>query len=177
MIKFSTIGAIQAAKNNPTITSANAVANYSFLTYEDTLYLIMNVVNGDDSYREGITFPAGELLRGIDVKSIEGLKLIVDGKHITGGVSGLTNGTVLVANTDGTLKTGSAEGVYFKVTKTVVKLTEDAVEVKVYVADATGTPGATTLADLTDVDTTGAENGQVLKYDGTAWKPAADATE
>lgn len=177
MIKFESVGAIQAAKNNPTITSAGTVANYSFLTYEGTLYLIMNVVNGDDSYREGITFPAGTLLRGIDVKSLEGLKLIVDGKHITGGVAGKTVDTVLVAHTDGTLKTGSAEGVYFKVTKTGVKLTEAAVVVKVCVADATGTPGATTLADLTDVDTTGATNGQVLKYDGTAWKPAADATE
>ena len=68
------------------------------------------------------------------MKSIEGLKLIVDGKHITGGVTGKTVGTVLVAHTDGTLKTGSAEGVYFKVTKTGVKLTEAAVEVKVCVA-------------------------------------------
>ena len=177
MIKFETIGAIAAAKNNPTITSVNAVTNYSFLTYEDTLYLIMNIVNGDDSYVDDITIPAGEFLRGIDVKSIEGLKLIVDGKHITGGVTGKTVGTVLVVNTDGTLKTGSAEGVYFKVTKTGIKLTEAAVEVKVCVADATGTPGATTLAGLTDVDTTGATSGQVLKYDGTAWKPATDATE
>ena len=177
MIKFESIGAISAAKNNPTITSVSTVKNYDFITYEDTLYLIMNIVNGDDSYREGITFAAGTYLRGIDVKSLEGLKLVVDGKHITGGVTGKTVGTVLVANTDGTLKTGSAEGVYFKVTKTGVKLTEAAVEVKVYVADSEGTPGATTLADLTDVDTTGATNGQVLKYDGTAWKPAADATE
>ena len=177
MIKCLTIGGISAAKNDPTITSVSAVKNYDFITYEGTLYLIANIVNGDDSYREDIVFPAGEYLRGIDVKSLEGLKLAVDGKHITGGVTGKTVGTVLVANTDGTLKTGSAEGVYFKVTKTGIKLTEDAVEVKVYVADSEGTPGATTLADLTDVDTTGATNGQVLKYDGTAWKPAADATE
>ena len=177
MIKFESIGTGFAAKNNPTITSVNAVKNYDFITFEGTLYLVMNIVNGDDSYVDDITFAAGEYLRGIDVKSIEGLKLIVDGKHITGGVTGKTVGTVLVANTDGTLKTGSAEGVYFKVTKTGVKLTEAAIEVKVCVADATGTPGATTLAELTDVDTTGAENGQVLKYDGTAWKPAADATE
>lgn len=177
MIKFGTIGAGFAAKNDPTIISTNAVKNYDFITYEDTLYLIMNIVNGDDSYKDDVTFAAGECLRGIDVKSIEGLKLIVDGKHITGGVTGKTVGTVLVAHTDGTLKTGSAEGVYFKVTKTGVKLTEAAVEVKVCVADATGTPGATTLAGLTDVDTTGATSGQVLKYNGTKWAPAADATE
>ena len=177
MIKFATLGAGIAAKNDPTITSNSAVKNYTFLTYEGTLYLVMNVINGDDSYVDDITIPAGEFLRGIDVKSIEGLKLIVDGKHITGGVTGKTVGTVLVVNTDGTLKTGSAEGGYFKVTKTGIKLTEAAVEVKVCVADATGTPGATTLAGLTDVDTTGATSGQVLKYDGTAWKPATDATE
>ena len=175
MIKFATLGAGIAAKNDPTITSNSAVANYTFLTYEGTTYLIMNIVNGDDSYVDDITFAAGEKLRGIDVKSLEGLKLIVDGKHITGGVAGKTVGTVLVAHTDGTLKTGSAEGVYFKVTKTGVKLTEAAVEVKVYVADSEGTAPA--LGGLTDVDTTGATSGQVLKYDGTKWAPAADATE
>lgn len=43
---------------------------------------------------------------------------------------------------------------------------------------ATGAPGsgATTLDQLTDVTTTGVTSGQVLKYDGTQWAPAADAT-
>ena len=36
--------------------------------------------------------------------------------------------------------------------------------------------GATTLGALTDVDTTGATAGQVLKFDGTNWAAAADAT-
>jgi hypothetical protein len=36
--------------------------------------------------------------------------------------------------------------------------------------------GATTIAALTDVDTTGASAGQILKYDGTKWVAAADAT-
>ena len=90
MIKCLTIGGISAAKNDPTITSVSAVKNYDFITYEGTLYLIANIVNGDDSYREDIVFPAGEYLRGIDVKSLEGLKLVVDGKHITGGVTGKT---------------------------------------------------------------------------------------
>lgn len=133
-----------AAKNNPTITSANTVANYSFLTYEGTLYLIMNVVNGDDSYREGITFPAGTFLRGIDVKSLEGLKLIVDGKHITYAanktIADIEDEDVLTVGNDGNLAVAQAapgSGVYFKVTKTGVKLTEAAIEVKVCVADAT----------------------------------------
>ena len=33
--------------------------------------------------------------------------------------------------------------------------------------------GATTLGDLTDVDTTGASTGDVLTYDGTGWEPQA----
>ena len=39
-----------------------------------------------------------------------------------------------------------------------------------------GSGGATTLGALTDVDTTGATAGQVLKFDGTEWVAAADAT-
>ena len=39
-----------------------------------------------------------------------------------------------------------------------------------------GGGGATTLGALTDVDTSGATAGQVLKYDGSEWVPAADAT-
>ena len=34
--------------------------------------------------------------------------------------------------------------------------------------------GATTLGALTDVSTTGATTGQVLKYNGTSWAPASD---
>ena len=37
-----------------------------------------------------------------------------------------------------------------------------------------GGGGATTLGALTDVSTTGATTGQVLKYNGTSWAPATD---
>lgn len=141
MIKCLTIGGISAAKNDPTITSVSAVKNYDFITYEGTLYLIANIVNGDDSYREDIVFPAGEHLRGIDVKSIEGLKLIVDGKHITYAsgktIADVVKDTILTVGNDGKLAVAQAapeSGVYFKVTKAGVKLTEAAVEVKVFVA-------------------------------------------
>ena len=141
MIKCLTIGGISAAKNDPTITSVSAVKNYDFITYEGTLYLIANIVNGDDSYREDIVFPAGEHLRGIDVKSIEGLKLIVDGKHITYAsgktIADVVKDTILTVGNDGKLAVAQAapeSGVYFKVTKAGVKLTEAAVEVKVCVA-------------------------------------------
>lgn len=36
--------------------------------------------------------------------------------------------------------------------------------------------GATTLGALTDVSTTGATAGQVLKFNGTSWEPASDNT-
>lgn len=141
MIKCLTIGGISAAKNDPTITSVSAVKNYDFITYEGTLYLIANIVNGDDSYREDIVFPAGEYLRGIDVKSLEGLKLVVDGKHITYAsgktIADVVKDTILTVGNDGKLAVAQAapeSGVYFKVTKAGVKLTEAAVEVKVCVA-------------------------------------------
>ena len=144
MIKFSTLGAGIAAKNDPTITSNSAVANYTFLTYEGTLYLIMNIVNGDDSYVDDITFAAGTKLRGIDVKSIEGLKLIVDGKHVTYAsgktVADIEEENILTVGNDGKLAVAQAapgSGVYFTVTKTGIRLTEAAFEVKVCVADAT----------------------------------------
>ena len=37
-----------------------------------------------------------------------------------------------------------------------------------------GGGGSTTLGGLTDVNTAGASTGQVLKYNGTSWVPAAD---
>jgi len=39
-----------------------------------------------------------------------------------------------------------------------------------------GSGGATTLGALTDVSTAGVTTGQVLKYNGTSWVPAADDT-
>ena len=144
MIKCLTIGGISAAKNDPTITSVSAVKNYDFITYEGTLYLIANIVNGDDSYREDIVFPAGEYLRGIDVKSLEGLKLVVDGKHVTYAsgktVADIEEEDILTVGNDGKLavaESAPGSGVYFTVTKTGIRLTEAAVEVKVCVADAT----------------------------------------
>jgi hypothetical protein len=44
------------------------------------------------------------------------------------------------------------------------------------VTNLLGSGGATTLDALTDVSTTGATTGQVLKYNGTSWAPASDNT-
>lgn len=101
----------------------------------------MNVINGDDSYVDDVTIPAGEFLRGIDVKSIEGLKLIVDGKHVayaTGKtIADIAVDNILTVGNDGKLAVAQAapeSGVYFKVTKIGVKLTEAAFVAKVCVA-------------------------------------------
>lgn len=134
MIRVETIGMLDVAKNNPVLKSESAVANYSFLTFDKDLYLIANTVAGDDAYKEDVVFPAGEYLNGFLVKAWESQKLIIDGKHITGGVSGLSVGSVLVADTDGKLKTGSATGVHLVVTDVKVRLTEAAVKAKVVVA-------------------------------------------
>ena len=46
----------------------------------------------------------------------------------------------------------------------------------VWVADQTGTSGATTLGGLTDVDVTGASVGSIIKYNGSSWEIATDLT-
>lgn len=142
MIKFETLGMLDVAKNNPVLTSENDVDNYSFLTFDGDLYLILNTGLGDDAHKEDITIKAGDFLNGFLVKAWEGQKLVVDGKHITYGngaadYSAIVEGTtVLTANDDGTLEVASAaptSGIYFKVTDKCT-LTEKAVKVKVCIA-------------------------------------------
>ena len=133
MVRFETIGAYDKLVSNPTIKMETDVVNNSFITYDNDLYLVANTIAGDDSYMDDVVIKAGDFINGYLIKSVEGLKLIVDGKHITGGVSALSKGSILVAGEDGKLKTGSATGVHFVVTEKVT-LTEAAVKVKVAVA-------------------------------------------
>lgn len=135
---------IDVAKVNPVIKSANAVANYSFMTVDGDLYIIMNTVVGDKAYTDDNTFAAGEYLNGYLVKSWESQKLVVDKKHIKFGdgqtyASNITAGTTLmtVDSTTGKLQiaqSAPASGIYFKVTDKCT-LTEEAVKVKVIVVD------------------------------------------
>lgn len=137
MIKVETLGMYDIAKNNPILTSESEVANHSFITVDDILYLIDNTVVGDDSYRENIKFAPGEYLNGYQVEAWKGQKLVVDGKHVTDGISGLSKGDALTAQVDGTLKKEASapeSGIYFKVTDTGVTLTEPAIKVVVCVA-------------------------------------------
>jgi len=141
MIKYNMLGMNNVAVNDPTITSESAVTNYSFITHGGEIYMIDQLVTGDDAYKEDLSFDAGTLLRGFLVRQWDRQELIVDGKHITGGVTGLTVDAVLVVDTDGKLKTGTAptSGVYFKVTKTGINLNEAAVAVRVILVDEVST--------------------------------------
>lgn len=133
MVKVETIGMYDVAKINPTLVSDKAVKNYSFVTVDGILYLIDNTVVGDDSYKEDISIPAGDKLNGYVVKAWEGQKLVVDAKHVVGGISTLSKGDVLVANDEGKLEAGEAAGVHFVVSEKTT-LTEPAIKVVVTVA-------------------------------------------
>lgn len=146
MIKVETIGMYDVAKINPTLVSDKEVANHSFLTVDNILYFIDNTVVGDDAYKEGIVFPAGEKLNGYIVKAWEGQKLVVDGKHVEGGIASLNDGDILVAKDGGLAVSNEAAGTYFIVSGRTT-LTEAAIKVTVAV-------GANVESDDSNDDTT-----------------------
>ena len=141
MVKCETIGMLDIAKINPVLTSESDVANYSFITVDGITYVILNDLNGDDAYKEGVVIKAGEYLNGYNLSAWVGQKLVIDEKHITYGsgedYDDITAGTTLLkVKTDGTLElasTAPSSGVYFKVTDKVT-LTEKAVKAVVMVA-------------------------------------------
>ena len=135
MVKCEVIGMLDIAKINPVLTSDSDVANYSFIEDDGVTYLVCNTIVGDDAYKDNVVIPAGEYLNGYDLSAWVNKKLVIDGKHITGGVSGLTAGTsTLVVGDDGKLATGTPdEGeIGFKVTDKVT-LTEAAVKAMIIV--------------------------------------------
>jgi len=129
------------AKINPILTSQSDVSNYSFITVDGILYLVMNTITGDNSYIDDAVIPAGDFLNGYQVDAWLGQKLVVDEKHIAYGsgvdFDDITAGTTLltVANSGKLQIAQSApqSGIYFKVTDKVV-LTEKAVKMKVMTA-------------------------------------------
>ena len=135
MIKCETLGMIDVAKNNPVLKSNKDVANYSFIVDDGNTYVVMNTVNGDDSYKEGIVMKAGEPLNGFDLKAWEGQRLIIDGKHIDGEFAtvSVADTVLIVDEATGKLKSGSASGTHL-VVKGTTRLTEDAVIAKIVIA-------------------------------------------
>lgn len=132
MIKFETVGMGIISKNNPVVTSENDVKNHSFMTVDGILYLVDNIIAGDEAYMKDAVIPAGELLRCFQVDAHVGQKLVIDNKHIAEDVKDLAIGDVLVVSGEGVAK-GEASGVHFVVTDKTT-LTEAAVKARIAVA-------------------------------------------
>lgn len=150
MIKLRTLGEIDRVVNNPVLKSANAVAQYTFLTDDGEVYLIANSIAGDNAYIDDVTIPAGEFLNGFLVRSLETQELVVDEKHITYGTgksyddlkvadptaTPAVAATLLTIGNDGKLAVAASapeSGLYFKVTDKC-RLTGNAVVLKVMLA-------------------------------------------
>lgn len=137
MIKVETLGMLDIAKINPVLTSDKDVVNYSIIEVDGITYLISNTITGDNSYKEDVVIAAGESLNGYDVEAWKGQKLVIDGKHITDGITTLSVNDALTVGNDGKLKkaaTAPTTGVYFVVTDKGVTLTEPAIKARVVVA-------------------------------------------
>lgn len=145
MVKCESIGMIQVAKVNPVLTKNTDVENYSFITVDGDLYVVMNELTGDKAGANGATIKAGEFLNGYLVKAWDSQKLVVDEEHIkyaeNKSYADIVAGTTLmgVDATSGKLEVISqapTSGIYFKVTDKV-SLCGKAVKVKVIVVDET----------------------------------------
>lgn len=146
MIKVKTLGMIDVAKLDPTLTDSGEIKNYTFITKNGVDYLVANTVNGDDSYEDGTVFAAGEYLNGWALKAWEGQCLIVDKKHIEETYSNISvasgSETLLAVDTSTSghigeltkINAAPASGIYFKCVKKC-RLTEEAVEVQILVVD------------------------------------------
>lgn len=141
MIKLETIHELDRVVVNPVITSEDDVANYTFITDNEDLYLVANTITGDNAYVDDVTIPAGEYLNGHLVKSLEGQKLVIDEKHIAYGdgedYDDITAGeTVLEVDENGKLAVVAdtpTSDIYFQVTDKC-RLTGKAVKAKIVVA-------------------------------------------
>lgn len=142
MIKLETLGEIDRVVVNPVIVSTEDVENYSFITDNDETYLVTNTITGDAAYKDDNVIKAGEYLNGYLVRSLDGQKLVIDGKHIA-YASGKTyadlaeDDILAVTSTGGKLEVvdkAPDTGVYFQITDVGVRLTEAAVKAKIFVA-------------------------------------------
>jgi len=158
MIKVGTIGMIADNKKNFPTVQAHAdilngyictvaagktvapVAGISGTPQTADLYIVMNTVNGDDSYTDA-TIAKDDYANAFLLKQWDGQTLVLDEGHITYGAgedySDITAGTTkLTVGTDGKLAinaTTTDYGMYFLVTKKV-NFCGNGVEVKIVVA-------------------------------------------
>ena len=135
MIKVETVGMIENSHVEPTLTSNAAVKQYSFMTVGGVTYLIANTLNGDDAYVDDYTFAAGEYLNGWDLGKWVGQILLIDGKHISGGITTQTTVGSTVTIDSAYLGTGGV-GDYTLTVTGIINLTEKAVKVRIGVAES-----------------------------------------
>ena len=138
MIKCRTIGMLDHAVTNPVIKLDKDIANYSFVTVDGDLYLIMNTTTGDDAYVDDVVIKAGNLLNGYLMRAFASQEIVADEKHIAyangSDFDDITVGTTLfTVNESGKLAVANAapqSGIYFKCTGKTA-LTGNAVILKV----------------------------------------------
>lgn len=138
MIKLRTIGMLDHAVTNPVIKLNKDIANYSFVTVDGDLYLIMNTITGDDAYVDDVVIKAGNLLNGYLMRAFASQEIVADEKHIAyangSDFDDITVDTTLfTVNESGKLAVANAapqSGIYFKCTGKTA-LTGNAVILKV----------------------------------------------
>ena len=137
MIKIEHVGMFDRAVVNPMLTAQTATANYTIINDANgDAYLVVNKFEGDNAYRDGMVIPAGEFLNGYLLKSLKGQNLVIEGKHVDGGIENAEVGDTLVVNEDGVFEIGETTGknLYLVITDVDARLAEKAVKAKIVVA-------------------------------------------
>lgn len=152
MVKFEQIGALKISKINPVMKLDKDVPNYSFQIQDGITYLILNTVNGDDSYAPDYTIKAGEFLNGYNLDGMAGHMLTVEKQHIKDEYEGIESGNILKVGEDGLLEVAESapgEGVYFVVLGKSL-LVEPAVDVRICGGTSKGSASAPVEEKISD---------------------------
>lgn len=149
MIKIEHVGMFDRAVVNPMLTAQTATANYTIINDANgDAYLVINRLAGDNAYKDEMVVPAGEFLNGYLLKSLKGQNLVIEGKHIDGGIENAEVGDTLIVNEDGAFEIGEATGknLYLVITDVDARLAEKAVKAKIVVTPVAeeGNGGAVT---------------------------------
>lgn len=137
MIKIEHVGMFDRAVVNPMLTAQTATANYTIINDANgDAYLVINRLAGDNAYKDEMVVPAGEFLNGYLLKSLKGQSLVIEGKHIDGGIENAEVGDILIVNEDGAFEIGetTGESLYLVITDVDARLAEKAVKAKIVVA-------------------------------------------
>lgn len=149
MVKVYTVGMMEHnAKNDPTVVAAVEMKNGSLFTIgadhkavapvaneTKDLYIALNELSGDD-YGTNAPIAAGAMLNAYQLKAWDGMYLEVSAENITGTMSEIAVGDVLVADTKYMFAKGEAgsSALYFKVAEKIMLGLAQGVRVQVVVA-------------------------------------------